>query len=72
VVKMLMLFFNPEDGDSMFLQNVRIYLQVHTASQPRTTKSPPVPLLNNISVSQQPLNAYEEKVLCFQKYVNNL
>jgi hypothetical protein len=27
----------PEDGDSMFLQNVCIYLQVHTQSQPRGT-----------------------------------
>jgi hypothetical protein len=26
---------NPEDGDSMSLRNVGIYLQVHTASQPR-------------------------------------
>jgi hypothetical protein len=28
--------FNPEDGDGMFLQNIGIYLQVHTTSQPRT------------------------------------
>jgi hypothetical protein len=26
---------NPEDGSIMFLQNVGIYLQVHTALQPR-------------------------------------
>jgi hypothetical protein len=32
-----------EDGDSMFLLEVGIYLQVHTALQPRTTStcSPP-------------------------------
>jgi hypothetical protein len=27
--------FSPEDGDSIFLRNVGIYLQVHTALQPR-------------------------------------
>jgi hypothetical protein len=27
--------FRPEDGDSIFLRNVGIYLQVHTALQPR-------------------------------------
>jgi hypothetical protein len=31
--------WNPEDGDSMFLRNVGIYLRVHTVSQPRTTSS---------------------------------
>jgi hypothetical protein len=31
------IFRAEEDGDSMFLQNVGIYLQVHTALQPRTT-----------------------------------
>jgi hypothetical protein len=25
--------FSPEDGDSMFLRNVGVYLQVHTALQ---------------------------------------
>jgi hypothetical protein len=30
----MFLFFNPEDGDSMFLRNVGIYLLVHTALQP--------------------------------------
>jgi hypothetical protein len=29
--------FNPEDGNSMFLQNSGIYLWVHMVSQPRTT-----------------------------------
>jgi hypothetical protein len=29
--------FSPEDGDSTVLRNVGIYLQVYTASQPRTT-----------------------------------
>jgi hypothetical protein len=36
--------FRHEDGDSMFLRNVGIYLQVHAASQPRTitsSSSPP-------------------------------
>jgi hypothetical protein len=28
-------FSTPEDGGIMFLQNVGIYLQVHTALQPR-------------------------------------
>jgi hypothetical protein len=28
--------FSPEDGESMFLQNVGIYLQVHTAPKTRT------------------------------------
>jgi hypothetical protein len=46
VVKMMMLFWvvtpcrlRAEDGDSMFLRNDGIYLQVHTVSQPRTTSS---------------------------------
>jgi hypothetical protein len=30
--------FSPEDGDSMFLRNVGIYLRVHTASQHRITR----------------------------------
>jgi hypothetical protein len=44
-VRMTMLFFwvvtpcSPEDGNSMFLRNVGIYLRVYTASQPRTTTS---------------------------------
>jgi hypothetical protein len=29
----------PEDRDRMFLRKVGIHLQVHTASQPRTTSS---------------------------------
>jgi hypothetical protein len=29
--------FNPEDGGSVFLRNVDIYLQVYTALQPRGT-----------------------------------
>jgi hypothetical protein len=29
--------FSSEDGDGLFLQNIDIYLQVHTTSQPRTT-----------------------------------
>jgi hypothetical protein len=36
--------FRAEDGGSIFLQNVGIYLQVHTALQPRrptSTSSPP-------------------------------
>jgi hypothetical protein len=28
-------YLSPEDGGSMFLRNVGIYLQVHTALQPR-------------------------------------
>jgi hypothetical protein len=36
-VKMSLLFFSPEDGDSMFIRNVGTYLRVHTASQPVTT-----------------------------------
>jgi hypothetical protein len=31
------MFQGPEDGHSMFLRNAGIYLQVHTASQSRTT-----------------------------------
>jgi hypothetical protein len=31
------LKFSPDDGDSMFLRNVGIYLPVYSASQPRTT-----------------------------------
>jgi hypothetical protein len=34
-------YFSPEDGDSIFLRNVGIYLHVYTASQPRTLSSPP-------------------------------
>jgi hypothetical protein len=37
-------FFSPEDGKSMFLRNVVIYLRVYAASQPRITtlsSSPP-------------------------------
>jgi hypothetical protein len=30
---------NPEDGGSMFLRNVGIYLQVHTTLQPKRTIS---------------------------------
>jgi hypothetical protein len=38
-----MLFFNPEDGESMFLQNVGTYLRVHKTWQPRRkTLSPPL------------------------------
>jgi hypothetical protein len=33
VIFLWMLVFSPQDGGSMFLQNVRIYLQVHTASK---------------------------------------
>jgi hypothetical protein len=33
--------FSPEDGDSMFLQNVGLYLQVYMVSQPRSTSSSP-------------------------------
>jgi hypothetical protein len=36
--------FSPEDGGSMFLQNVGIYLRVYTASQPRRTSSSSAPL----------------------------
>jgi hypothetical protein len=32
-------YFSPEDGDSMFLGNVGIYLRVYTAPKPRTTKT---------------------------------
>jgi hypothetical protein len=32
---LFMFVFTPEDGDSMFLRNAGIYLQVHTALQPR-------------------------------------
>jgi hypothetical protein len=32
-------FGSPEDGDSMFFRIFGIYLQVHTASQPRTTST---------------------------------
>jgi hypothetical protein len=35
VVKMSLFFFGPEDGGSMFLWNIGIHLQVHTALQPR-------------------------------------
>jgi hypothetical protein len=28
-------YFSPEDGGSMFLRNIGVYLQVHTALQPR-------------------------------------
>jgi hypothetical protein len=31
--------FSPEDGDSMLLRNVGIYIRVRTASQPRRTTS---------------------------------
>jgi hypothetical protein len=31
---------DPEDGESMCLRNVDIYIRVYTASQPRRTKSP--------------------------------
>jgi hypothetical protein len=34
-VKMSMLIFRAEEGDSVFLQNVDVSLQVHTALQPR-------------------------------------
>jgi hypothetical protein len=34
--------FSPEDGDSMFLQNVGIYQQVYMTPKPRTSSfSPP-------------------------------
>jgi hypothetical protein len=36
-----LLKFSPEDGDSMFLRNVGIYLQVYTASRLRTSLSSP-------------------------------
>jgi hypothetical protein len=32
--------FSPEDGDSMFLRNVRIYRRVYAAPKPRTATSP--------------------------------
>jgi hypothetical protein len=35
--------FNSEDEDSMFLQNVGVYIQDHTALQPRTTSTPTPP-----------------------------
>jgi hypothetical protein len=35
----------PEDGDGMFLRNAGIYLQAHTASQPKRTSSDCVVLL---------------------------
>jgi hypothetical protein len=36
--------FNPEDGGSMFLQNVGIYLKVHMVFEgTRPTKSSPLP-----------------------------
>jgi hypothetical protein len=38
-VKMSILVFCPEDGDSMFLQNVGTYLQVHRALQQRRPTS---------------------------------
>jgi hypothetical protein len=34
-VKVLMLVFTAEDGDSMLLRNIGIYLQVHMALQLR-------------------------------------
>jgi hypothetical protein len=34
-VRMIMLFFRAEDGDSMFLRNFGIYLRVYTALSPR-------------------------------------
>jgi hypothetical protein len=30
------MYFSPEDGSSMFLRNFGVYLQIHTALQPRT------------------------------------
>jgi hypothetical protein len=47
---MIMMFSRAESGDSMFLQNVGIYLQVYTASQHRrTTLSSPLPWEPQIS-----------------------
>jgi hypothetical protein len=33
--------FSPEDGESMFLQNAGVYLQIYMALKPR--KTPPTP-----------------------------
>jgi hypothetical protein len=43
--------FSPEDGDSMFLRNVGIYLQVHMASHSRETTS--ISLWNVLSPSSR-------------------
>jgi hypothetical protein len=39
LVKTTILFFRAEDGGSMFLRIVHIYLRVYTAAQSRRTKS---------------------------------
>jgi hypothetical protein len=50
--------FIPEDGDSMFLQNISIHLWVHMVSQPRTTTSSVyIELLSRIEKAQ---------MLCFE------
>jgi hypothetical protein len=38
-VRMMMPFFSPEDGDSVFLQNVGIYQLVYMVSKPTRTAS---------------------------------
>jgi hypothetical protein len=47
--------FSPEDGDSMFLRNIGIYLRVYTASQSRRTSSTSPPWILRFS----------QEVLCF-------
>jgi hypothetical protein len=42
-------FFSPKDGDSMFLWNGGIYLQVYTAPKPRTSSSSSPPWKSQIS-----------------------
>jgi hypothetical protein len=59
------VFFKAEDGGSMFLKNVGIYLQVHTALQP---KGPTLKLeyLRNVVLRQlfgQPLHAGSQMTL---------
>jgi hypothetical protein len=36
-VRMMMMYFRAEDGDSMCLRNVGIYRRVYTAPRPRST-----------------------------------
>lgn len=43
LVRIFMLVFSPDDGGSMFIQNIGLCLQVHIALQLRTTQSSSFP-----------------------------